>query len=87
MHYFRYSKIHAEQTDYESALFKLKEDERLSQSYEVDFIENEDNQKIKNIAWPTIGEFSIQIGEKKIDEFIKTVKNMLFKSITNNQLK
>ena len=66
-------KIYQENQEYEKALFELNEDGRVPNQHDVDFIENEDNHKITNIKWPSIGEFTVEIGEHKIDEFIKTV--------------
>ena len=54
-------------------MFELNEDARVPKGHDVDFIENEDDYKIKNIKWPSIGEFTMEIGEHRIDEFIKTV--------------
>ena len=66
-------KIYEENSEYERALFELNEDGRIKKENVEDFIENEDNYKIKNIKWPSIGDFKVEIGEKKIDEFIKSV--------------
>jgi hypothetical protein len=41
------------------------------------FVENEDNYEIKDIVWPTIGEFNEIVGSQKIDDFIKNVRNLL----------
>ncbi|CAF0866199.1 unnamed protein product [Brachionus calyciflorus] len=38
----------------------------------INFVENEDNYEVKNIKWPQIGEFTVELGEKKVDEFMKT---------------
>lgn len=43
-------------------------------------MENEDNYVVKNIKWPSIGEFNPNLGMEKIDEFIKTV--FLFRTIS-----
>ena len=40
------------------------------------FVENEDNYEIKDIVWPTIGEFNEIVGSQKIDDFIKNVRNL-----------
>jgi hypothetical protein len=37
------------------------------------FIEDEDNVEIKNIKWPTIGQFTIDLAVSKIEEFMKNV--------------
>lgn len=42
------------------------------------FIENEDEYEIKNIVWPNIGEFNETVGSQKIDDFIKSVRKILF---------
>ncbi len=76
MDFFRYSKIYEENQEYERALFELNEDGRVPKGHDVDFIENEDDFKIKNIKWPSIGEFTVEIGEHKIDELIKTVNKI-----------
>lgn len=40
----------------------------------VEFVEKEENTyEIKNIKWPTIGEFNETVGAQKIEEFIKNV--------------
>ena len=41
------------------------------------YIENEDNQPIKNIKWPTINEFNEKLAIEKIQEFMKTVSASL----------
>jgi hypothetical protein len=41
------------------------------------FVENEDNYEIKDVVWPTIGEFNETVGSQKIDDFIKNVRNLL----------
>jgi hypothetical protein len=38
------------------------------------FVEDEDNSEIKNIKWPTIGQFNTDLGIQKIEEFMKNVK-------------
>ncbi len=44
------------------------------------FVENEDNYEIKDVVWPTIGEFNETVGSQKIDDFIKNVRNLLIQA-------
>lgn len=55
----------------EEILFKLKENELSKENEEASFKENEEIYDIKNIDWPTIGQFTVDLGSQKIDEFIK----------------
>lgn len=60
---------------HKSEQFLLNEESKEIESRvsKVIFVENEDNFEIKNIKWPTIAEFTTDLGERKIDEFIRKV--------------
>jgi hypothetical protein len=52
----------------------LKQERKANQeSHKSNFVQNEDDFKLKNITWPTIGDFNETIGGNKIDELIKKV--------------
>ncbi len=58
----------------ESEEFLLKQERKANQeSHKSNFVQNEDDFKLKNITWPTIGDFNETIGGNKIDELIKKV--------------
>ena len=59
----------------ESEEFLLKQERKANQeSHKSNFIQNEDDYKLKNITWPTIGDFNETNGGKKIEEFIAKVR-------------
>lgn len=61
----------------ESEDFLLQQERKANQeSNKLNFIQNEDDYKVKNITWPTIGDFTESLANKKIDEFIKKVFNI-----------
>ena len=73
----------------ESEDFLLQRERKANQeSNKLNFIQNEDDYKVKNITWPTIGDFNESLANKKIDEFIKKVFNIkIFLFLDSSQFK
>lgn len=75
----RFNKIHLNLINSQAEDFflslKRKESDELHSN--TKFAEQEDNYNVKNIKWPTIGEFNEKLAIEKIDEFMKTVRTLL----------